>query len=68
MSTAHENEIDLTAAAEHLGYERIEWTTTDDGTACYVVYVSSSPIDRRKDDPEGYFVARDDRGLQQLAD
>lgn len=60
-------EINLELAAERLGYERIEWTTTEDGTACYVGFGSSNPYDRSKDDPAGYYVAADDVELAKLA-
>lgn len=60
------NELNLDQAAELLGYERIQWATTDDGTACYVGYGSSNPTDRSKDAPEGYYVAGSDAELAKL--
>ena len=52
--------FDLDAAAETLGYERIEWDSEND---CYSGHGSSDPIDRSRDDHDVVFVAHDDHEL-----
>ena len=57
--------IDLTRAAELMGYKRIEWDADSD---CYSGYGSSDPLDRSRDDGEGLFVACNDDDLRRLID
>lgn len=58
---ASDNQIDLVAAVDLLGYERIEWDAEND---CYSGYGSSDAMDRSRDDVGGLFVASDDVELQ----
>jgi len=60
---ASKTQIDLVAAAEFLGYERIEW---DADNGCYSGYGSSGAMDRSRDNVGGLFVASDDADLQAL--
>lgn len=56
-------DIDLIKAAELLGYERISW---NDSANCYSGYGSSDPVDRSRDDADGYFIACNDDELRMI--
>lgn len=57
--------IDLTKAAELLGYERIEWDSDND---CYSGYGYKGGLDRSQDDAGGLFVAWNDDELRRLTE
>jgi len=56
-------EIDLTKAANLLGYASIKW---DADNNCYSGYGSSDDFDRSRDDVGGLFIASTDDDLLQI--